>query len=115
MSAGLKKRLSKASASRHDSGALFGAVRASHRDVALAVLIAHVNAPWVKAHFTVLHKAPVNVGSTYPSTGSPQYGHSTTNSSCMADGTPIETWGSGFGVRLPCMTPRVPVIQAAAG
>jgi hypothetical protein len=46
---------------RHDSYRLFGAVRASHRDIALAVLISHVDAPRVAAHFTVLDEAALHV------------------------------------------------------
>src|SRR4030095_8393383 len=114
MSAGLKKRLSKASASRHDSGALFGAVRASHRDVALAVLIAHVNAPWITAHFTVLDKAAryvrldihIDVLTAIWALDDELFVHGR----WYAD----RDVGSGFGVRLRCMTPRLPMIPAAA-
>src|SRR4030095_1526854 len=114
MSASLKRRLSKASASRHDCGALFGTVRASHRDVALSVLIAHVNAPWVTAHLTILDKTAPHVGLDI---------HIDVLTAIWALDDELFVhgrWyadrdvGSGFGVRLPCMTPRLPVIPAAA-
>src|SRR4030095_468508 len=114
MSAGPKKRLSKASASRHDCGALFGTVRASHRDVALSVLIAHVNAPWVTAHLTILDKTAPHVGldihidvlTAIWALDNELFVHGRS----YAD----RDVGPGFGVRLPCMTPKLLVMPAAA-
>src|SRR5678816_2840239 len=114
MSASLTRRRSKASACRHDFCPLFGAVRASHRDVALAILISHIDAPGVAAHLAVLDKAALHVSlhvhihvlTAVWAFDDELFGHGR----WYAD----RDVASGFGVRLPCMTLRLLVMPAAA-